>query len=677
MADYLNRYPHMVHEYYTNKLRSIMTERKARIEALTTKADAEDYVNRVRKSIADAFTLPERTPLNAKSTGVIEQGKFSIEKIVFESRPGFQVTGNLYLPNQVAPEDKFCSAGVKNKISYPEMTKLCKSESNSLALGTKAPAVLGVCGHDLDGKAAGGYQNFCQGLVLKGFVVFIIDPISQGERWQHDVDEDNPGPALCEAHNLMGNQQILLNDFFGTWRVWDAIRGLDYLLSRPEVDVDRVGVTGNSGGGTLTSLVAALDPRPTMVAPSCYICSWQANMENELPADAEQAPPGLLAAGLDEVDLLIAYPRPTIILSQEHDFFDERYARQAHQELQKIHQLLGTAEDAAYFAGPRTHGYHLENREAMTAFFMQHAGISGSAEELDVAALPVEQLWVTADGNVNQAGSKRVFDFSNQRVVELVKTRPVLTLAELKQSAAEVLNIPVKRELAHYSCLRNRFTWQRCEAGLKACAQFVVETEPGIKVILTSFGVEHSHVHFPTGKVRLYIGNISGERDVEDIPEIKALTEDGIALITADPRGIGQSQAVTCDMKGFFAHYSSDYLYAVTGDMLNESYVGRRVYDILCVMDLLIDQGVTEIELIGRGVGAVTAAFAGLLHDSAPQVKLMNYLPSYQLIIEAQRYRWPLSVMPRGIIESFDLPDVYAALGDRLTKNCPLNALMQ
>lgn len=644
MADYLNRYPHMVHEYYTTKLRKIMTERKARIAALNTKADAEAYICQVRKAINQAFVFPERTPLNAKVTGIVKQEKFSIEKVVFESRPGFQVTGNLYLPKSSVPR-------------------------------AKAPAVLGLCGHALEGKVAEPYQYFCQGLALKGFAVFIIDPISQGERWQHDVDEHNPGPALCEAHNLMGNQQILINDFFGAWRVWDAIRGLDYLLSRAEIDPARVGVTGNSGGGTLTALVAALDARPTMVAPSCYICSWQANMENELPADAEQCPPGLLAAGLDEVDLLIAYPRPTMILSQEHDFFDERYARQAYQELQKIHQLLGTTNDAAYFVGPKTHGYHQENREAMTAFFMQHAGISGSAEEVGVNPLPAEKLWATAAGSVHQTGSRRVFDFSCERVAELVKSRPTLELNELKKSAAEVLNIAPERELPQYSCLRNLFTVERWDEE-QAYTQFVVETEPGIKVLLTSFGVEHSLVHFFKGKVKLYVGNISGERDVAEIPEIKALAQDGIPLIVVDPRGIGQSEASSCDMSGFFAPYGSDYLYAVTGDMLNENYAGRRIYDVLCVMDLLLEQGATEIELIGRGTGAVTIAFAGLLHQSNPIVKLINYLPSYQLLIEAQRYRWPLSVMPRGILEYFDLPDLYDALGSRLEKREPWHELM-
>lgn len=77
----------------------------------------------------------------------------------------------------------------------------------------------------------------------------------------------------------------------GAWRAWDAVRGLDYLLSRPEVDTTRVGLTGNSGGGTMTTFVNALEDRLTMAAPSCYITTWVHNVENELPADSEQMPP--------------------------------------------------------------------------------------------------------------------------------------------------------------------------------------------------------------------------------------------------------------------------------------------------------------------------------------------------------------------------------------------------
>ena len=83
---------------------------------------------------------------------------------------------------------------------------------------------------------------------------------------------------------MMGKQQELLGEFFGMWRAWDGIRALDYLLRRPEVDKARVGLTGNSGGGTMTSWLWALDERFTMAAPSCFITTFERNLANELSA---------------------------------------------------------------------------------------------------------------------------------------------------------------------------------------------------------------------------------------------------------------------------------------------------------------------------------------------------------------------------------------------------------
>ena len=290
----------MVHEYYVRRLREIMGQRRQRIAGLRTRADAEAYVRHVRRAVEKSFgLLPKRTSLCPSVTGRDSYAHYDMEKVVFESRPSFLVTGNLYLPK-------------------------------TASTGEKCPAVLGLCGHSLEGKASEIYQSFSQGLAVKGFVVFTIDPISQGERRQFYPKDGGPRPGLCHAHNFMGNQMVLVDDFFGTWRVWDAIRALDYLLSRPEVDRSRVGVTGNSGGGTLSTYLTALDSRLTMAAPSCYICSYVANMENELPSDAEQNPPGILAAGLDQADLLLCHaPRPTLILAQYNDYFDERYARTA------------------------------------------------------------------------------------------------------------------------------------------------------------------------------------------------------------------------------------------------------------------------------------------------------------------------------------------------------------
>jgi cephalosporin-C deacetylase-like acetyl esterase len=105
-----------------------------------------------------------------------------------------------------------------------------------------------------------------------GYVVLIFDPIGQGERLQyaHLEKPDRPG-VEAEEHLRAGNQQFLVGDFFGAWRAWDGIRALDYLLTRPEVDPRHVGITGNAGGGTMTTWLCGLDPRWTMAAPGCFV----------------------------------------------------------------------------------------------------------------------------------------------------------------------------------------------------------------------------------------------------------------------------------------------------------------------------------------------------------------------------------------------------------------------
>ena len=212
----LNRYPHLVHEWFVSQVRAAQEERLARFEALRTAEDAEDYVRSVRERIAESFgPTPEKTPLNPRVTGSFERDLYRVENVIFDSRPDFPVTANLYLPKRSG----------------------------------KAPGVVGTCGHSSNGKAAEAYQSFAQGLARQGYVVLLYDPIGQGERLQYLDDDLQPvlGPGTRE-HLMAGNQQFLVGDFIGSWRAWDGIRALDYLLTREEVDPNHLGVTGNSGG---------------------------------------------------------------------------------------------------------------------------------------------------------------------------------------------------------------------------------------------------------------------------------------------------------------------------------------------------------------------------------------------------------------------------------------------
>ena len=634
-----NRYGHMVHEYTVGRVREILRERADRLAAVGTRADAEAYVDDVREKAARCFpALPARTELKARITGTANLGDIQLEKVVYESRPGFLVSANLYLPTQFDAE---------------------------------LPCVLGLCGHSDTGKAYGPYQFFARGLASKGFAVLIVDPVSQGERRQfyseEGVPEGEAGPRSTVAHNMIGNRMLLTGDFVGSWFAWDAIRGLDYLLDRPETEASRVGVTGCSGGGTQTTQVTALDPRVTMAAPDCYITSWLCNLENELPADAEQNPPRALEFGLDEADLLLAYaPRPTMILAEENCYFDLRGARQAHADMKKIHTLLGSPDSTELSVGHMDHGFHKHAREAMYGFFVKHAGLDVECQEPAMEEIPEAQLHA-AEGEVVPFGSKKTFGFTQARARELCAKRTTLDRAALQETVRSLLNIAMPDTPPHYRYLR-RSGGQDAATGKGY--QFSVESEPGIQVILTMFGDLEDQCRRPQGPVSLFVGHLFSEEDCASLPWLQRRLNEGRRILAADLRGTGQSFPTSCGSSDLLEPYGADYLYASFGSMMGESYLGRRVHDLLRTIDFLEDGG-ADVHLIGRGVGSVPVALAALLHDSELTCELVHYLPSYQLLIDNPLHNWPFSCFIENCLGTFDLPDIYAALGDRLKKCDP------
>ena len=382
----LNRWPRMVHEFFVKQVREAERESLAKKNALKTKADAEKYVKDVRERIKLSFgKLPKRTPLKPRITGVLKRDGYNVEKLIFESRPGFLVTANLYVPTRRAG-----------------------------SVSARSPAVVGTCGHSSNGKAAGAYQSFSQGLAKQGYVVLIYDPIGQGERSQyvddHLKDEIRVG---TRQHLHAGNQQFLVGEFLGTWRAWDGIRALDYLRTRKEVDPKRIGVTGNSGGGTMTTWLCGVEQRWSMAAPSCFVTTFRRNMENELPADTEQCPPRALALGLDHDDFIAAMaPKPVILLAKEKDFFDVRGSEEAYARLKRLYKLLGHEENIALFTGPTAHGYSQENREAMYRWFNKATGVSKAKKEPALKLEKDEDLWCTPKGQVAGLKSKTVFGFT-------------------------------------------------------------------------------------------------------------------------------------------------------------------------------------------------------------------------------------------------------------------------
>ncbi|MDI1312943.1 prolyl oligopeptidase family serine peptidase, partial [Prosthecobacter sp.] len=613
----LNRFPRMQQEWLVAEVRAAEQRGNARREALKTKADAEAYVKSVQERIRECFgPLPEKTPLNAKVTKTLERDGYRIENIVFESRPGYLVTGNFYFPtNSKGP----------------------------------VPGVIGVCGHSLNGKAAEAYQSFAQGLARQGQACFLIDPVGQGERFQYLNEKlgSRLGGGTTE-HNQMGAPQALIGEFLGTWFVWDAMRALDYLLTRKEIDPQHLGVTGNSGGGTQTTWLCGMEPRFTMGAPSCFVTTFRRDAENELPQDMEQCPPRVLAHDLDHCDFLAAMaPKPVIILAQEKDFFDNRGSTESYERLKKLYTLLGKPENIQLHMGPDPHGYTQSNREAMYRFFGKATGIPAAAAEPAITLEKDEDLFCTPRGQVAEAGSRTLMTFTREKADDLAAGRKPLSGAALQKSVREVLKLATLGDSPpDYRILRSAGARKY---PIKGYCTYAVETEPMMQALVTRLSAEALTSRLPRGqsKAVLYISHRSADAELRSDPFVKELiaAAPDAAFFACDVRGIGDSQPNTCGANQFLGLYGSHYFYAAYSQMLDRPLLGQRVFDVLRVLQLLAAAGHTEIHLAGQGWGALPAAFAAVLSPGLKQVTLKHALASFGDLAAHEDQQWPTAFM--------------------------------
>jgi len=629
---YLNRFPQMMQTYLMGRVREIEAEADALKFGMRTQKEALAYQKALAKKLRKVFgPLPKRTALNPVITGEFERERYRVEKVLFESRPGFPVTALLYIP--------------KGR-RFP------------------LPCVLAPCGHTANGKAGDAYQAYCQGLAAKGYVVLQYDPISQGERLQYP---DGKGGSwiggCCAEHNQIGNQQILVGEFFGTWRVWDGIRALDYLLSREEVDPRHVGLTGNSGGGTMTTWLAANDQRFTMAAPGCFVTTWRRNAENELPADSEQQPPFALALGLDLDDLFgLHAPKPLILLTQELDYFDQRGACEAYARLKHLYTLLGAPENVQMFTGPGHHGYAQPLREAMYAFFNKACGKTReSAKEPELSIEPDEALNVTRTGQVDELKPRTAFNFTAERSKALAAKRKGLSGEALQRALKRLLCLPKRSGVPEYRVLRNLGEREGYPKPYATC--YVVETEQDVQAIVYKLEDEgRASRPLPGKSAVLYLPHMSSDEDLQSEPLTRQLAKEAEAFFAMDYRGVGESRPNTCGMDTYLDPYGSDYFYTSYQLMLGEPYVGRRTHDVLAVLDWLEAYGYARVHLAGRGWGSLPALFAAVLDERVKQITLKNAPLSYAEWAETENMRWPLSSCLPFVLETLDLPDCYREL---------------
>ncbi|MCH8291942.1 prolyl oligopeptidase family serine peptidase, partial [Candidatus Poribacteria bacterium] len=390
----------------------------------------EEHRKRVRESFMDAIGgLPEeRTPMNVQCTGTLDRGDFTIEKLIYESLPEFYVTAALYVPKG---------------IESPQ------------------PAVVFVHGHSDMGKSYPTYQAVCVDLANSGFVVLAVDPPGQGERFQYldpETGERIIGGCTTE-HTHAGLQFTLGGASIGRHFIWDVMRGLDYLETRPEVDAERIGLTGNSGGGTQACLLMMSEPRFAAAVPCTFVMTLESYMKTGQSQDSEQIVRGCFANGPDHDDYLTAMaPKPVLVGAAAYDFFPIEGALEAVNRAKKIYALYDVEDKVDIAIAPTRHAYSHYLREACVNWYKVHFRGEAPDFKTDVPkTLPDEALWATPNGQVLDLypNSKTVFELNRERLEETagkphldLTAEPSFTVhrAQMWEAINEVLGIPDGRD---------------------------------------------------------------------------------------------------------------------------------------------------------------------------------------------------------------------------------------
>ncbi len=337
-----------LYHHISNQAYDLLDKRERAVAGIKTAEDWQARRRWVRKTLAEIVgPFPEKTPLHARIVGTLRRDDFHVEKLLFESQPGFPVPAAVFVPN---------------------------------GLSGRVPAIVYVSGHAGDAYRIPFYQTVILNLVKKGFIVLAFDPVGQGERVQY-YDALRGRSAVgdpTKEHSYPGAQMILTGDNLARTMIWDGIRAVDYLLTRPDVDPTRIGITGRSGGGTQSAYIAAFDDRIAASAPENWITSFRRVFQSIGPQDVEQNINDSIAHLLDQADLLTARaPKDTLIVATTRDFFNIQGTRETFREARRAYAALGKPDAMQMTEDDAPHTSTRKNREAVYRFFKESFGYGG------------------------------------------------------------------------------------------------------------------------------------------------------------------------------------------------------------------------------------------------------------------------------------------------------------
>lgn len=610
--------------------------RRKTLERVSTLEQIEDYQQRLQQQMREQLGgFPARTPLNAQVVGVIQQDGYRIEKVIYDSLPHHHITANLYLPEGDGP----------------------------------FPGVVVSSGHSRTAKTADYNQRFGIAMAVHGMAAICFDPIGQGERSQIVRDGKNLHSGTTTEHFLIGVGSTLVGRNTATYRIWDAMRSIDYLQSRKEIDGDKIGMTGCSGGGTLTSYVMALDHRVRCAAPACYLTTFRQLLDTIGPQDAEQNIFAELKLGIDQPDyVLMRAPRPTLIASTTGDFFPIEGSWETFRQAKQFYGLLGRPECVDLVETGGKHGVTPQNL-ATIAHWMRRwlVGKDAPTASKVYETLPGEQLLCTDSGQVmNLPGEKSVIQLNQELADQLAEARAV-KFSELKTAAAKRRHVAASvRAILKAGSTHSPLPWQQIAELAKSYRPVgKAEMHEGVLVEKWLAGDEKQPIlptlvlspqQEPTRTV-LFLHDLGKAAALDAEGQTLDWVSQGARVIAVDLPGQGETGR-GADPQSMLGDWKTSSLCYLLGDSLS-GVRARATLTALRFAAAQADGGRVEVVAVGKsGIAAkLASAIAEIDHDLSVQ----DAPESWSAVVADPNPVGHVDSVIHGALRHFDLSDLPAA----------------
>ncbi|MBI3972147.1 MAG: acetylxylan esterase [Chloroflexi bacterium] len=563
--------------------------------------------------------LPERTEMHPTITGVLDRRNFVVEKLHFQPIPSCRIAANVYRPARIeAP----------------------------------LPAVVYLCGHSQ--RAKFHYQLHPRWFAEHGYVAIILDAIQIGENagFHHGTNRNQWWHWFSQAYTPAGVE------------VWAAMRAVDYLEARPEVDAHRVGITGLSGGGTISWFAGAADERFNVVAPVCQTGTmYQHIAERTVDIHCDCSfPINLYGWDHPEVAALIA-PRPLFVDATSEDVLFRPYAyRDVVQRARMVYRLYGRDDLVRLVEDIGPHGYTPKIRLELFSWFERYLKSveAPATEDLATDPIPDDELAVYPDrrppANDRLGEADRFFIVLPEapRVEDREQWQRHRRQAIAQLRATTFRDVPPERMMPHVEA---RPAGQ--SAGGFAYRTFIFESEPGLTL--------RAHLGFPLeapAPFPLVVAPLQADsrrsQNVEGtgLTGAKGLRTEKIAAGSVEVRGTGATSI------GPGIEWTLRRSYPLVGQTLPE----RQTFDLLRGIDVLRRQaGAGPVALYGTGEAAALAIYAALLDESISEVILeapltthWNSAPEFLGVLRVGDLPHNLALLfPRPITFVGEIPEAY------------------